>query len=143
MTLSTYSTDKVEALYRASLAHPEAQLEPELAHLFADGVYGRALFLPKNAMAIGKVHLRDHITVVCGDITVTGPDGEDRITGFRAFVTRAGAQRTVFAHQDTHWIAIHSNPGDGQDLALIEAMNVTDDLSRAALPGQFVKELDT
>lgn len=143
MDPSTFSTTKVNALLRAAQACPEAQIEPELVHLFAEGIYGRQIFLPADAMAIGKVHLRDHITVVVGDISVYGPDGEERVTGFRAFVTRAGAQRTVYAHADSYWIAVHSNPDDSEDLALIEARNVTDDLSRALLPGHFVKELET
>lgn len=124
MDLTTYSREKVEALHQQLLATPEALFVPELRHFFAPGVYGREMFMPANACVIGKVHLRDHLCIVLGDVSVYSPEGLKRYEGYHTFETKAGAQRTLFAHDATWWTTIHANPDDERDIEKLEARNV-------------------
>lgn len=124
MDLTTYSREKVEALHQQMLAAPEAQFVPEVRHFFTPGVYAREMYMPAGACVIGKVHLRDHLCVALGDVSVYSPSGLKRYTGYHVFETKAGTQRTLFAHDATWWTTIHSNPDDERDIETLEARNV-------------------
>ena len=77
-------------------------------HYFADGLVARAVFLPKESTVTGHIHLRDHIVVVNGDVTVVTEEGSHRYTGMHTFVGKAGSKRAVHAHEATTWVAINA-----------------------------------
>jgi hypothetical protein len=97
------------------------QIELQVKHHFAKGLYGRELFLPKGTRAIGKIHKREHLSVISkGAITVlTEEDGLRRIIAPYTFVSQPGTKRLVIAHTDTIWNTIHAT--NETDLEKIEA----------------------
>ncbi len=118
--------------------HPQRITAFEVRHFFAPGLYGRELFIPAGTCAIGKVHLRDHLCIVLGDVSMYSAEGLQHIEGYHTFETKAGTQRTAYAHTDSWVTTIHANPGDERDIAKIEARNVSDDF---ALLDHFPDEL--
>lgn len=134
MQLTDYSAEKVRALYEAALAHPELIEPPEIRHFFAEGVYGREMYMPAGLLVIGKRHLKQHLCVVLGDVSVYSPEGVKRYEGYHTFTTQPGEQRTLFAHDATWWTTIHANPDNCQDLALLEARNVVNDFEALQAP---------
>lgn len=121
-------------------ASPELIRQFETRHFFAPGLYAREVFLPAGSCAIGKVHLKDHLCVVLGDLSIYSPAGVKRVDGYDTFNTAAGEQRTVYAHTDSWFTTFHANPGEERDLAKIEARNASDDF---ALLDHFPDELKT
>lgn len=96
-------------------------VELPVRHFFANGLYGRELFVPAGVCAVGKIHRHEQLTVVCGDIDIVTPGEEPtRITGFHTFSTPAGIKRAVFAYEDTFITTFHTNPDNSQDLDKIE-----------------------
>lgn len=84
------------------------QIDIEIDHYFGDGVVARTAFLPKDSYLTGHIHLRDHIVVINGDVTVATDEGRNRYTGSKTFVGKAGSKRAVYAHEDTYWVAINA-----------------------------------
>jgi len=124
--ITDYSVEKVQALLDSILANPQSQFQPELRHFFAPGVYAREMFMPAGTCVIGKVHLKDHLLVVLGDVTVYSPEGLQRYEGYHTIECQAGTQRTLLAHDATWVTTFHGNPGDERDIAKLEARNVAD-----------------
>jgi hypothetical protein len=97
-----------------------------LEHFFADGLYARALHIPKNCVLTGAIHKREHINILAkGDITVVTEDGPKRITAPYVMVSRPGTKRAGFAHEDTVWITVHAC--DEKDVEKVEQLLVTND----------------
>jgi len=84
------------------------QLVIEPVHYFADGLYAREIFIPKGTTLTGKIHLREHLNIVEGDISVMTDDGIKRITGRATIVSKPGIKRVGYAHEDTVWTTIHA-----------------------------------
>ena len=92
------------------------QLELELAkapqvdlntrHALAGEVYARTILVPAGTALTGATHRKDHVNVVCGDISVTTETGLKRLTGFHVLATKAGFKRAGFAHADTYWTTV-------------------------------------
>lgn len=89
-------------------------------HHFADGIYGRELFIPAGTVLTGKIHRHSTLNLLIqGDITVTTPEGMKRIQAPAVFVSAPGAKKAGYAHTDTIWVNVH--PTKITDLAAIEA----------------------
>lgn len=138
MDLSTYSREKVEALCREMTQHPGRLTEFQVRHFFAPGIYGREIFIRAGEIMVGKVHLKDHLCVVLGDVSIYSVDGVKRFEGYDTFLTQAGAQRTAYAHADSWFTTFHANPDGERDVAKLEARNVSGDF---ALIDNFPEEL--
>lgn len=111
--------DQLRELERLMLEHGEP-VGMTLEHHFADGVYGRELFVPAGSLITGKIHRHSTLNVlVQGDITVTTPDGLKRIQAPAVFVSAPGTKKVGFAHTDVRWLNVH--PTKLKDLASIEA----------------------
>jgi len=90
-----------------SLLHlPQIQLEPK--HYIAGGMYARELFMPKGSAVTGKIHIKEHLVILCGDVSVATDDGVIRYTGYCTFVGAPGSKRALYMHEDTVWTAIHT-----------------------------------
>lgn len=99
------------------------QVELPLEHDFADGVYVRTMFIPKGTCLTGKVHRYDCVNIVHGDISVVTESGSRRITALGApqrFSSPAGIKRAGYAHEDTYWTTVHSNPSNERDVVVLE-----------------------
>ncbi len=89
-------------------------------HHFADGIYGRELFIPAGTVLTGKIHRHSTLNLLIqGDITVTTPEGMKRIQAPAVFVSPPGTKKAGYAHTDTIWVNVH--PTKITDLEAIEA----------------------
>ena len=95
------------------------QLDLPLKHHFAEGSYGREIFVPKGSLVIGKIHKHSHVNVVSqGECSVLTEFGVDRIKAPFTFVSKPGTKRVVYTHEDTIWTTIHVT--DETDLEKVE-----------------------
>lgn len=118
---------KILRLERALLDMPEYHFEPEIKHYFAPGLYAREMFLPKDTIATGKIHLTQHLNLVSrGHILVTTEEGVVEIDAREhpvTFVSPAGTKRAAHALEDTYWTAFHLTTET--DVDKIESLVVT------------------
>lgn len=91
-----------------------------LVHHWAPGLYAREMRIPAGTALTGKIHKTEHVNMIlAGDITVFDEqNGTKRIKAPYTFVSKPGARRAGYAHEDTVWICVH--PTKETDLAKIE-----------------------
>lgn len=129
MDLSTYSREKVEALKRTIEASSVAGYMPDMRHFIHGGLYAREMFMLAGTCVIGAVHLKDHLVTILGNVTVYSPEGLQHFEGYNTFESRAGTQRTLWAHDDTWVTTYHANPDGERDITVLEQRNVSQDLA--------------
>ena len=113
------SYEQLRELERAMLEQLEP-VEAPVTHHFADGVYGREMFIPAGTMLTGKVHRFSTLNLLIqGEITVTTPEGVKRICAPAVFTSPAGCKKVGFAHTDVRWVNVH--PTKLTNVADIEA----------------------
>jgi hypothetical protein len=137
--------DQHEAISRleaAVLDLPQTDLRTE--HALSGQVYARTIHIPAGTVLTGATHKKDHVNIVCGDITVTTDQGPTRITGYRVIATKAGSKRAGFAHADTTWTTLCHTALD--DIEAIEDELVEESAQlqtrQAALPGTSYTQLE-
>lgn len=94
------------------------QVETPTKHHFAPGLYAREMFIPKGTVLTGAIHKVEHLSLFVGDITVWTDGGMKRLTGHHTFVSKAGAKRVGYAHEDTWCTGFF--PTDKTDVREIE-----------------------
>ena len=96
-----------------------------LEHTFADGVYVRQMYMPKDTAVVGKIHKREHVWFLLqGCISVAT---ENKIEEYEApcyVVSPGGSKRVILALEDSIFVNIHPNPSNTQDLIELEKYNV-------------------
>lgn len=96
------------------------QREFEVQHTLIDGVYTRTLFIPKDSMLVGKIHLKECVNIVAkGDISVLTETGMGRFQAGHVAVSKPGIQKVGYAHEDTVFINVFRT--DETDIDKIEA----------------------
>lgn len=96
------------------------QREFEVQHTLIDGVYTRTLFIPKDSMLVGKIHLKECVNIVAkGDISVLTETGMGRFQAGHVAVSGPGIQKVGYAHEDTVFINVFRT--DETDIDKIEA----------------------
>lgn len=106
----------------AALLELPGQLEHQLQHLHAPGLYARKLTLPPGSLAVGKKHKTTHISVLAkGHIAVRGVNGlpDHHMWAGDAMVTPAGSQRIAYAFEESVFVCVHAT--DETDLEKLEA----------------------
>lgn len=79
-----------------------------LTHRFADNVYAREMFIPKDSVIVGKIHRYGHLNVITkGHVSVLTEFGVEELHGPCTFVSKPGTKRVVYAHEDTIWTTFH------------------------------------
>jgi len=99
----------------------EDREEPDcpVTHHFAPGLYAREIFLPKDAIVVGKIHKHSHInTISKGRVQVSTEFGSEELVAPTTFVSEPGTKRAVVALEDTIWTTYH--PTEETDLEKIE-----------------------
>jgi quercetin dioxygenase-like cupin family protein len=116
---------------------------PEAAHHFAPGMYGRELTLPAGMVIVGKIHRHGHLLMVTkGRATVIDEFGRYEVAAGFVQVSKPGAKRVVYMHEETTFVTVHLNPTDTKDLEAIEAdVIVPEDPESQALLDRARKEL--
>jgi hypothetical protein len=85
------------------------QLSEQLTHHFAGGVYARELFIPKDAVIVGKIHRYAHLNFLMkGDISVLTEHGIRRLKAPAVIASAPGIKRAGYAHEDTVWVTVHA-----------------------------------
>jgi uncharacterized protein (UPF0548 family) len=96
------------------------QVEMPVTHHFAEGVYGRELFIPKDTILTGKIHKHSQLNVLMsGDISVLTEDGIKRVKPPFSIVSPPGTKRIAYAHEDSVWLTVHGT--HEKDLEKIES----------------------
>lgn len=96
----------IEALQKEMAKYP--QLELRTQHYFADGMYCRELFLPADAVLIGKVHKSEHFFMVTsGSIEIANEQGSGVMTAPCVVVTRPGVKRAGYCLTDVTCLTVH------------------------------------
>lgn len=104
----------------------QVELEPE--HYFAEGMYGRELFIPAGVVVVGKLHRHEHLVqLLSGDATVYTDKGMERICGPKTWVSPPGVKRAVLAHTDCTFFTVHLNESNTRDLGVIEEYVIAPD----------------
>lgn len=132
---------KITELVHRLLALPKGdQIDFPVKHVFADGMYMRELFIPKDSMLVGKIHKKECINIVLkGDISVLTETGFMRVQAGFSIVSPAGLQKVGIAHEDTIFTNIFLNPTNERDIDKLEAMIASesfDDLDPMVIEGE-------
>ena len=100
------------------------QVESEIIHHFAPGIYMREIRIKKGTILTGKIHKTEHLCTMNGDIEIASQDGKGRFTGYLTFLSKPGVKRIGYAHEDTVFTTIHAI--EGTDIPTLEAALVVD-----------------
>lgn len=111
------TADQLESLEREMRKMP--QVEMEVIHHFAPGIYTRQLFMPEGTILTGKIHRHEIMNVlVSGELKVTTNTGVELLTGPFIFNSKAGTKKAAVTMTDVIWLNIH--PTELTDLDEIE-----------------------
>lgn len=117
------SREQIERLQASML--PIACAMPDAVHHFAPGMYGREFSMPAGMVVVGKIHRHGHLMMVLkGRAVVVDEFGRYEVAAGFVQASKPGAKRVVLALEDTTFMTVHLNHGDGQDLAAIEAEHI-------------------
>lgn len=94
--------DKVNLIEAEMRKQPQVSLP--LRHYFADGVYGRELFIPAGIMLTGKIHKRAQINILSkGTIQVLTENGVVEVSAPFTVVSPPSTKRIALAVTDCVW----------------------------------------
>jgi len=80
-----------------------------IEHFFGDGLYIRKMTAPKGQLNVSKLHKTNHpFFILTGDVSIQTEDGPIRIKAPYWGITKAGAKRIVYFHEETIWITVHA-----------------------------------
>lgn len=105
----------------------ERQEEFPATEQLVDGLYLRTIVIPEGSVLTGEIHLRGHVSVVDGDITIATEDDTKRLTGHHILISKPGMKRVGWAHAKTTWTTIHAT-------ALTEIARIPETLTTRIYP---------
>lgn len=99
------------------------QVDLQLEHYIIPGVYCRVLHIPAGVALTGKIHLKEHISILAaGEILVADADKEVYIKAPKVMIDRPGIKRLGYAITDCTFINVLAT--DKQDVEEIEKESV-------------------
>ena len=99
---------------------PEGKELCRIKHYFAPGVYAREMWIPKDCLITGKIHLTEHLNIISqGKVSVSNQGESVTMEAPYTFVSPVGTKRAIYAHEDSTWTTIHAT--DLKDPDEIEA----------------------
>lgn len=105
----------------------QEQVPPPVVHRFTPGMYIREIYMPKDTVAISRIHKTTHPFVISKGSVSVSEDGENW-THYQApytGITVPGTQRILVMHEDTIWTTFHVNPDDEKSIEVLEDRYVT------------------
>jgi hypothetical protein len=117
--------ENILAFEDALLALP--QIDLPLQHHFAEGIYGREMFVPAGAAFTGKIHKTEHMSILlAGEMLIksTSKDAE-RIVAPYMFISPPNTKKAGVAVTDCIFMTIHGT--HERDIDKIESELVSDD----------------
>ena len=95
--------------------------EIPITHEFADQIYIRKMIMQPQQMVLGAVHKQEHLWFLLkGKVTIQ-ESGEtlDHIAPCYT-ISKPGAQRVIYAHEESVFINIHKNPDNIKNIKELE-----------------------
>ena len=84
------------------------QINP-LKHTFADGLYIREIFMPKEQLFTTGIHKKEHpYFIQKGEVSVLTENGVEKIKAPFNGITQPGTKRVIYTNEDTIWITVHA-----------------------------------
>jgi hypothetical protein len=109
-------------------------------HKFVHDIYARMIFVPKNSVLTGKIHVHDDLLVIATGIVAFKNENEERLfdASERPIMTvvKANTKPILFAHTDSWMFNAHSNFNGHKTPEEME-----NEVIIPNTPGEFVKEL--
>ena len=132
-TAAIYQAFQVEEAIRQALKEGSLEeVELPLEHNFAGGFYIRTIYMPTGACVVGEIHKFEHYACMhYGDISIYELGKVHRWAGEKHILSRPGAKRVLYIHEDTKFSTIHvgiDDPGHRDDDKL-KALVATNDLT--------------
>ena len=88
---------------------PEGKEICRITHYFAPGVYAREMWMPKDCLITGKIHLTEHLNILSqGRVSVSNKGESVMMVAPYTFVSPVGTKRAIYAHEDSTWTTIHA-----------------------------------
>ena len=95
-------------------------VDAPITHHFADGIYGREMFIPAGTVLTGKIHRFATLNILLeGEIHVTTDSGVERVVAPQVYVSPPGTKKVGYAHTDVRFLNVH--PTKLRDIEAIEA----------------------
>lgn len=95
------------------------RVELKVEHSFNNGIYTRALFIPKDTLIVGKRHNDNTINILSkGSMIIIDGDSKITINAPFQFIGDKYSKKAGYALEDSIWINIHIT--DSTDLEEIE-----------------------
>jgi hypothetical protein len=92
-----------------------------LKHTFADQVYIRQMDINKGVLVIGAIHKHLHVWfLLTGNLTVATKEGVEDFIAPCYVVSQPGAQRVIYANEDSIFVNIHKNPTNSKNIDELE-----------------------
>lgn len=104
--LESPSVERIQAFQKAHAQLP--QIDVPVDHLFAEGLYGRPMYLKAGESVVGATHGKEHLCIVVGHCVVVDGTSRRELEGWNAFVSHPGAKRAIVALEDTVWMTVHA-----------------------------------
>lgn len=109
------------------------QISLPLRHHFAKGLYARELFIPEGTALTGRIHTTEHLCFITkGRISISTDDGMKMISAPAIVVSKPGAKRAGYAHEDTIFVTVHAT--EETDIGKLEAELTCDTFDDPRLP---------
>ena len=131
----------VRAIANGDLVEVECQLD----HYFAGGLYGRRIYCKAGTTVATQRHKTQHITIALkGSCNVYNGQEVTHVEAPGVWITEPGTQRVVFCETDTEWLTVHHNPDNITDLDILEPILADDtlaDIKALMLEGSKVEKI--
>jgi hypothetical protein len=99
---------KLESAMQDQPGYMEGDGPCKIKHYFAPGVYVREMWMPADCLITGKIHKTEHICILSkGKVTVANGDASTTYEAPQTIISKIGAKRAIYAHEDSVWSNIH------------------------------------
>jgi len=99
-----------------------------VTNTFADGMHVRQIEIPKGVFAIGKIHLKEHVSFLLKGkmVIVDEENGRQTIEAPATIISQPGVKRAVYAIEDCVFTNVFHNPSNDKNIKVLEKNNVVD-----------------
>ena len=88
----------------------------KITHHFAPGVYAREMRIPAGCLITGRIHKTEHICILSqGRVSVSDGSSTNTYEAPCTILSKVGAKRAIYAHEDSVWTNIHPSELDDPD----------------------------
>lgn len=119
--------DDIEAVERELLS--AEQVDCEVTHRFAPGVYMREIFMPAGTVVLGHKHLTMHHNVVLSGSAWVVIDGVSQyLQAPLCFVSEAGVRKALLIEKDMRFMTVHPIDQDATNWAPEDQKRLAEDV---------------